>query len=107
MDRCQFTYIAKKDDLKKTAVGVEQSWDALCVRLNREGPGLPDGTHCFTTSVEGPELFAVDASRENVYYHHDGQWHRYITAENIQFDTIDDADMSYPTRAVATEQNSQ
>jgi hypothetical protein len=107
MDTCQFTYVAKKDDLKKTAVGVEQSWDVLCVKLNREGPGLSGGTHYFTISVEGPELFAVDASGSNVYYHHEGQWHRYITACDIKFDTIDDAGMGCPPRAVATAKNSQ
>lgn len=99
MDTCQFTYIARETDAKRTAVGVEQSWEVLSVKLNRQGPGLPGGTHFFTTSVEGPELFAVDSTGANVYYHHDGQWHRYISANDIQFGTIDDNGMGCPLRA--------
>ena len=91
--------------LRETAKGVEQSWDVLCVRLNREGPGLPDGTHYFTTSPEGPELFAVDADGNHVYYHDEGQWHRYITAANIQFSTIDDAGMGCPQREKKVDSN--
>ena len=100
MDRCQFSYIRRSDDSRVTASGVEQSWEALCVKLDRDGPGLPGGTHYFTTSFDGPQLFAVDASGTNVYYHHDGEWHRYITACDIQFDTIDDAGMGCPPRAM-------
>lgn len=101
MDTCEFTYVRKKDDTEITAKGVEQAWDVLCVALSREGPGLSDGTHYFTISVEGPELFAVDASGTGVYYHHDGQWHRYITARGLEFDTIDDNGMGCPPRATA------
>ncbi len=101
MDTVQFSYIRKKDDLKQTASGVEQSWEVLCAKLDRDGPGLPDGTHYFTTSVEGPELFAVDASGTNVYYHDMGKWHRYITACDIKFGTMDDNGMGCPSRALA------
>jgi hypothetical protein len=106
MDTCQFSYLGKKTDLKQTALGVEQSWEALCVKLDRDGPGLPDGTHYFTISVEGPELFAVDANGTNVYYHDEGKWHRYITAFDIQIGVMDDADTGCPPRALATAENS-
>jgi hypothetical protein len=106
MDTCQFSYIRKKDDTKRTALGVEQSWEVLCVKLDREGPGLAGGTHYFTISIDGPELFAVDANGTNVYYHDEGQWHRYITACDIKFGTMDDADMGCPPRAVAATKSS-
>jgi hypothetical protein len=107
MDTSQFTYIRKDDDLKQTTLGVEQSWDVLCVKLGREGPGLPDGTHYFTISAEGPELFAVDANGNNVYYHDEGKWHRYITACNIHFGTMDDTGTGCPPRALAATESSQ
>jgi hypothetical protein len=106
MDTCQFTYIRKKDDAKKTALGVEQSWDVLCVKLDREGPGLPDGTHYFTISVDGPQLFAVDANGTSVYYHDEGKWHRYITACDIKFGTMDDTGVGCPPRALVAVENS-
>lgn len=100
MDTCQFTYISKLDDKKRTVLGVEQSWDVLCAKLGREGPGLPDGTHYFTISVLGPELFAVDVTGTSVYYHKEDQWHRYITACDIKFGTIDDDGKGCPSRAL-------
>jgi hypothetical protein len=106
MDTCQFTYI-RKDDLKQTALGVEQSWDVLRVKLGLEGPGLPGGTHYFTISVEGPKLFAVDASGTSVYYHDKGTWHRYVTACDIQFGTMDNTGMSCPPRALASTKSKQ
>jgi hypothetical protein len=101
MDTCEFTYIAKATELIRTAKGVEQSWDVLCAKFDREGPGLPGGTHYCTTSIEGPQLFAVDASGANVYYHDMGKWHRYITASNIKFGTMMDDGMGCPPRASA------
>ena len=101
MDTCQFTYISLKDDSKRTAEGVEQSWDVLCVKLHREGPGLPNGNHYFTTSIDGPELFAVDASGTGVYYHDGDKWHRYVTACDVKFGTRDDTGTGCPPRAIA------
>jgi hypothetical protein len=101
MDTCQFSYIRKKDDTKRTALGVEQSWEVLCVKLDRKGPGLAGGTHYFTISIDGPELFAADADDTNVYYHDECQWHRYITAFDIKLSTMDDVGMGYPPRAIA------
>ncbi|CAF1255742.1 unnamed protein product [Adineta ricciae] len=91
MDTCQFTYI-NNADMIRTALGVEQSWEVLCERLNRTGLGLPNGTHYLTISYEGPELFAVDKSGEtiDVYYHDLGIWYRYITARDIHFGTMPD-----------------
>ncbi|CAF1255831.1 unnamed protein product [Adineta ricciae] len=91
MDTCQFTFIGHTDTIR-TALGVEQSWDVLCERLNRTGTGLLGGTHYFTISYEGPELFAVDRSHDTigVYYHDLGEWHRYITARDIRFGTMPD-----------------
>ena len=91
MDTCQFTFIGHTDTIR-TALGVEQSWEVLSERCNRTGPGLPGGTHYFTISYEGPELFAVDTTGEiiHVYYHDLGEWHCYITARDIRFGTIPD-----------------
>ena len=99
MDTCQFSYISLRDSLKRTAVGVEQAWEVLCAKLNREGSGLPNGTHYFTISVEGPQLFAVDADRIGVYYHECGVWCRYVTAHDISFGTIPDTGNGCPSRA--------
>ena len=107
MDTCQFTYIRKVDDTQRTAVGVEQSWDVLCVKLDRDGPGLPNGTHYFTISVDSPQLFAVDNNGIDVYYHDDNNWHRYITACDIKFGTIADTGNGCPPRALAESQNNQ
>lgn len=105
MDTCQFTYIRKVDDQKQTAKGIEQSWESLCARLNREGPGLSNGTHYFTISFEGPELFAVDSNGTDVYYHDAGEWHRYITAFNIKFDTMEEDNTGFPQREAKPSKN--
>ncbi|CAF1113985.1 unnamed protein product [Adineta steineri] len=99
MDTCQFTYIRRLDDTKRTAVGVEQAWEVLCAKLHRDGPGLRNGTHYFTISVDGPQLFAVDANGTDIYYHDCGQWCRYITASDIIFSTIPDTGSGCPPRA--------
>ena len=90
MDTCQFSYISRADGAKKTAVGVEQAWEVLCAKLNRDGPGSANGTHYLTISVDGPQLFAIDANGNDVYYHDCGQWFRYITAHDIIYGTIPD-----------------
>lgn len=103
MDRCQFTYIALRDDMRCTAVGVEQAWEVLCAKLNRDGPGLPNGTHYFTVSPKGPELFAVVENDDHfdVYYHDCGRWFRYVTAYDVVFDTIPDTGDGCPPRATS------
>ncbi len=107
MDTCRFTYISLRDGAQITAVGVEQAWEVLRAKLGRDGPGLPNGTHYFTISVEGPQLFAVnaDADRTNVYYHECGQWCRYITASDIIYGTMPDTGTGCPPRANADSQN--
>jgi hypothetical protein len=105
MDTCQFTYISRKDDTKRTALGVEQAWEVLCAKLNRNGPGLKNGIHYFTISVDGPQLFAVDATKDNdVYYHECDQWCRYVTASDIINGTIPDTGAGCPPRATADSQ---
>lgn len=103
MDTCQFTYIRLRDDAKITAVGVEQAWEVLCAKLQRNGPGLTNGTHYFTVSVNGPELFAVaeDDNGLGVYYHECGRWCRYITAHDIILGTIPDTGNGCPPRATS------
>ena len=101
MDTCRFTFISRQNDAKRTAVGVEQAWEVLCAKLHRTGAGLPNGTHYFTISVEGPELFAVDVSGTAVYYHDCGQWCRYITACDIIQGTLPDTGSGCPPRATA------
>ena len=61
MDTCEFAYISRVNGERVIAKGVEQSWDVLCVKCDREGPALPDATHFFTISKKGPLLFAVNA----------------------------------------------
>jgi hypothetical protein len=107
MDTCQFTYMSKINDTKQVVLGVEQSWDVLCVKLDREGLGLPNGTHYFTITVTGPKLFAVDDNGTNVYYHDEGKWHRYITAYDIKFDTMADTGNGCPPKALIQAENNQ
>jgi hypothetical protein len=104
MDTCQFSYVSLRDDVKRTAVGVEQAWEVLCAKLQRDGPGLPNGTHYFTISVDGPQLFAVDSEGMGVYYHECGRWCRYVTAHDIIYGTIPDTGTGCPPRATADSQ---
>jgi hypothetical protein len=98
MDTCQFTFISRQSDVRRTVVGVEQSWEVLCAKLKRDGPGLPNGTHYFTISFYGPQLFAIDADGTGVYYHDCGQWCRYVTASDIIFGAIPDTGTGCPPR---------
>jgi len=104
MDTCQFTYISPQDYMKRTAIGVEQAWEVLCAKLHREGPELPNATHYYTISPEGPELFAVvqiDDGCFEVYYHDCSIWHKYITAHDIIFDKIPNTGNGCPPRATS------
>ena len=83
MDTCQFTYIRSRDDTQQTVVGVEQAWEVLCAKLKLDGPGLQNATHYFTISIDGPQLFAVDAVGTSVYYYRDRGRSRYMSATDI------------------------
>lgn len=104
MDTCQFTYFSLRDGVQRTAIGTEQAWEVLCVKCNRKGPGLPNGTHYFTISVDGPQLFAVNSDGTRVYYHDYGVWCPYITACDIIFGIIPDDSTGCPRRATADSQ---
>lgn len=99
MDTCQFTYIRRRDGQKVTTLGVEQAWEVLCAEFNRDGPGLIDGIHYRTISVDGPELFAVYGNGLAVYYHDCGVWHKYITAYDIIYDVLPDTGTGCLSRA--------
>ncbi|CAF1459123.1 unnamed protein product [Adineta steineri] len=104
MDTCQFTYVSLRDGIQRTALGVEQAWEVLCAKLHRDGPGLPNGKHYFTISVDGPQLFAVDTESDSVYYHECGVWCCYVTARDIIIGTIPDDGTGCPPRATADSQ---
>jgi hypothetical protein len=74
--------------MPKRVLGIEQSWEELKRDFNRAGPGYPGAIYFKTISAQGPQLFAVVADSV-VFYHDNGQWHRYITACDIKFGMIE------------------
>ena len=84
MDTCEFCYISRQTHLLVRAWGVERSWEDLKIEFGRSGEGLPGATYYKRTSPQGPELFAV-IDENQVYYHDEGGWHRYITATDVKF----------------------
>lgn len=91
MDTCAFTYISKVDSMPKRALGIEQSWEELKRDFARTGPECPGAVYFKTISVQGPQLFAV-VDDQQVFYHEHGNWHRYITAFDIKFGTMEPND---------------
>jgi hypothetical protein len=89
MNTCEFYYIRRRDNLPIQAKGIEKSWPELQREFGRSGLGYPGATYYKTISSEGPELFAV-VNNKWVLYHDGGKWHRYITACDIKFATIQD-----------------
>ena len=88
MDACAFTYISKADSMPKHAIGIEQSWEELKRDFDRTGPECPDAMHFKTISLQGPQLFAVTNDNQ-VFYHDNGHWYRYITAFDVKFGIIE------------------
>lgn len=86
MDTCEFSYISRIDSMPKEAWGIEQSWEQLKIEMGRTGPGYPGAIYFKTMSPQGPKLFAVIGDNI-VLYHDQGEWHRYITAYGIRFNT--------------------
>lgn len=98
MDTCQFSYIRASDDTFRTVIGVEQAWDVLREKCDRTGPGIPGASYYLTITIDGPDLFAVldKNNKLSVYHHEDGQWHRYVSALDIKFGTINDEGTTDP-----------
>jgi hypothetical protein len=89
MNTCEFYYIRRRDNLPIQAKGIEKSWFELQREFGRNGLGYPGATYYKTISADGPELFAV-VNKKWVLYHDGGKWHRYVTACDIKFETIND-----------------
>ena len=87
--------------MPKRVWGIERSWEELKEEFGRTGPGYPDATYFKTISYDGPQLFAV-VNDDSVLYHDRGQWHRYITARDIKFSTVESSDTN-PKRATSDE----
>jgi hypothetical protein len=85
--------------MPKRALGIERSWEELKEEMGRTGPGYPGAIYFKTISVQGPQLFAV-VNDDSVFYHDHGKWHRYITAYDIKFGTIESTNPN-PTRAMS------
>jgi hypothetical protein len=103
VDTCEFSYISRADSMPKRALGIEQSWEELKRDLGRTGPGCPGALYFKTISVQGPQLFAV-VNDNLVFYHENGQWHKYITAFDIKFGTIE-SDNCNVQRATSDEED--
>ncbi|CAF1115825.1 unnamed protein product [Rotaria sp. Silwood1] len=87
--------------MPKRALGIERSWEELKKEMGRTGSGYPGAIYFKTISVQGPQLFAV-VNQNLVLYHDCGKWHRYITACDIKFGTIESSNPN-PERATSTD----
>lgn len=101
MDTCEFSYISRMDSTPRRVLGIEQSWEELKRDMGRAGSGCTGAIYFKTISAEGPQLFAV-VDDHTVFYHEHGQWHRYITACDIKFGTIEPKNCNM-VRATKTE----
>jgi hypothetical protein len=99
MDTCEFSYISRADSMPKRALGIERSWEELKEEMGRTGPGYPGAIYFKTISFQGPQLFAV-VNDKSVFYHNHGEWHRYMTACDIKFGTMESSDLN-PDRATS------
>ncbi|CAF1360858.1 unnamed protein product [Adineta steineri] len=87
MNTCSFTFFSLRTNLPCRVTGIERTWDYLKAEFDREGDGLSELTaKYFETMGPGPLLFAV--VDQSVYYHDQQQWHKYKSAFDIVFDTI-------------------
>ncbi len=85
--------------MPKRALGIERSWEELKEEMGRTGPGYPGAIYFKTISFQGPQLFAV-VNDKSVFYHNHGEWHRYMTACDIKFGTMESSDLN-PDRATS------
>ncbi len=85
--------------MPKRALGIERSWEELKEEMGRTGPGYPDAVYFKTISFQGPQLFAV-VNDDSVLYHEHGEWHRYITACDVKFGTMESSNLN-PNRATS------
>ncbi|CAF1011702.1 unnamed protein product [Rotaria sordida] len=92
-DTCTFSYVATKDSQPKIATGIECSWMDLKIEFSRQGKGVPGAKYYKTISEQGPELFAVEPD-QTVWYHDENKWHRYQTAKDVKYGTIQSENLS-------------
>jgi hypothetical protein len=74
--------------MPKRVLGIERSWEELKEEMCRTDPGYPGAIYFKTISVQGPQLFAI-VNDDSVFYHDLRKWHRYITACDIKFGTME------------------
>ena len=95
MDTCEFAYISRVDSLPKQVLGIERSWEQLKLEMGRTGSGYPGAIYFKTISYQGPQLFAV-IDDKTVLYHDQNKWHRYITACDVRFGTMESTNLNPP-----------
>jgi hypothetical protein len=88
--------------MPKRVLGVERSWEELKIEMDRTGSGCPGATYFKTISFQGPQLFAV-VNDDSVFYHDHGEWHRYITACDVKFGTMESSNPN-PNRATSEDE---
>ncbi|CAF1494887.1 unnamed protein product [Adineta ricciae] len=103
METCQFTYNRRVTYLPLTTLGIERPWEDMRKEFGYKGNGVPGATYYKTISKDGPEGFAV-VNENIVYYYEYDDWHRYNTARDIRYGTIDLTDAN-PTRAKTDEED--
>lgn len=95
VDTCEFSYISRVDSLPKQVLGIERSWEQLKLELDRTGSGYPGAIYFKTITYQGPQLFAV-VDDGTVLYHEGNGWHRYITAFDVRFGTMESTNLNPP-----------
>ena len=82
-EMCEFTFIGLDYSRTVHAKGIESSWYDLKRKFKLTGPECsPEASYYERISNQGPQLFAI-INDHSVFYHDDGKWHKYRSAENV------------------------